>query len=124
MSSRKPRVPVVLALALLLCATAVFFASCGDTEDSEPPVEISTPSNYVPGELIVKFKSDTSQQEIDDVIEDSGGESVIETIGPEENNTFLIKLEADLSVEEAISKFISHQQVEYAEPNYRYSIQE
>lgn len=109
---------------LIIVPSSVDGCLCGQSQEEEGPVEVSPFDDYVPGQLIVKFKSDVSVEERESVIEESGGESVIQTVGPEENKTYLVKLKPDVSVEKAMEDFESHDEVEYAEPNYMQTIQE
>lgn len=116
---------IVLLTLLLLCAFCLTIISCGESgKDGEQVKPDTSSGQYVPGQLIVKFKSGIGPDERDRVIEEAGGESVIEPIGPaEETNTYLIKLNPGSTVEEAIDKFKSRKEIEYAEPNYVSHIQ-
>ena len=115
---------ILSVVVLSLCLAALMVVSCGQSQEEKGPVEVSPSENYRPGQLIVKFKSDVSAGERESVIEESGGESVIQTVGPEENKTYLVQLKPDISVEKASEDFESHDEVEYAEPNYVRNIQE
>ena len=125
MSRKKAFQLCILSVVVLsLCLAALMGVSCGQSQEDNGPIEVSPSDDYVPGQLIVKFKSDVSAEEQESVIEESGGESVIQTVGPEENKTYLVKLKPDISVEKATEDFESHDEVEYAEPNYMRTIQE
>jgi thermitase len=119
---RSFRVLLVPTLLLLLCAFALALASCGDSGGDQSAPDGS--SDYVPGQLIVKFKAEVAPDQVEGIIKESGGESVIETIGSEtETRTYLIELQPGVAVEEAVEDFESREDVEYAEPNTIYRIQ-
>ncbi|MBI4743577.1 MAG: S8 family serine peptidase [Actinobacteria bacterium] len=81
--------------------------------------ESSPIKNYYPEEIIVKFKTGVSEDRknkiktLTDVANDE------RKIGPKgEKNIHLFKLKSGASVEEAIDRFKSQDEVIYAEPNY------
>lgn len=84
--------------------------------------DVRRPAHYVPGEVLVKFKDEVSR---------SGIASLSVEVGTKEvralpMNAAVIhqyKLEGALSVDEAVLKYRSNPAVEYAEPNYLYSLQ-
>lgn len=110
-----------MGVVVVVCC-GLIVASCGQ---SEPSLDTAPAGQYREGELIVKFVSGISQEDIDRVIGECGGEGVIEPIGdPAETMTYLVKLELDTPVEEAVESFEAREEVEYAEPNYEVHILE
>lgn len=104
-------------LVVFILSAALALSSCGQ-QGIQDGGDSPRLDDYVPGELLVRFRSDIGTDEIEAVIRESGGTDIIEEIGPEENRTYLIRLSPQTSVEEAIGAFESFDEVEYAEPNY------
>jgi len=75
---------------------------------------------YAKGELLVKFKSGTSLDRINEILS-SEGASVISPLGPE--GLYHIRLKSVQDVQDAVERFNAYQEVEYAEPNYLLNIQ-
>ncbi|MBS0184295.1 MAG: S8 family serine peptidase [Nitrospira sp.] len=80
------------------------------------------PAHYVPGEVLVKFRDEASSAAI---------RSLNASVGAQETRALSktgrvihqYKVEGALSVDEAVLKYRSNPAVEYAEPNYLYSLQ-
>lgn len=74
---------------------------------------------YVEGELLVKFKEGTSQDEIEQFVSDYNLQmlDIIKGI-----NVYRFKIPADTTVEEMLEKLNQHPYVKYAEPNYIYKL--
>jgi general secretion pathway protein D len=70
---------------------------------------------YKQGEVLVKFKEDTGQTRIAEILSGEGA-SIISALKPE--GLYLIRLKEGEDVRDAVKKFIRHPEVEYAEPNY------
>jgi general secretion pathway protein D len=70
---------------------------------------------YKQGEVLVKFKADTSQARIAEILSGEGT-SIISPLEPE--GLYLIRLKEGEDVRNAVKKFIRYPEVEYAEPNY------
>ncbi|GAB4539899.1 MAG: type II secretion system secretin GspD [Thermodesulfovibrionia bacterium] len=76
--------------------------------------------HYVEGELLVKFREGTSRDKAEEIIYKMGASIISHS---EMDNTYLIKLKAKQSVEDAVREFTTITDVEYAEPNYKLKIQ-
>ena len=84
--------------------------------------DVHRPARYVPGEILVKFRGEASS---------SGIQSLNLTAGAKELSALSVnaavvhqyKLDGALSVEEAVLQYRRNPAVEYAEPNYLYSLQ-
>lgn len=80
--------------------------------------KLSMPS-YKPGEVLVTWKDGVSANKRGDVKVSVGAVDVLMTTGQKgKDNTQLLKLKPDVSVEEAIKAFRSRPEVESADPNY------
>ncbi len=99
--------------SLLVC---IFFLS--SVTEGHFPVE-SNDRAYVEGEVIVKFKD--SVLGVQTLIHQQIGAEVRRTLA--RSNIELIRLPENLSVYEAVQYYLSHPEVEYAEPNYILSVQ-
>lgn len=82
-------------------------------------------SNIVDGVVIVRFKSTTSHQQIQNLLnsDDKRGYSIIEPIFPQ-LNMYLVKVKEGVSVENAIHAFSKNPLVEYAQPNHLVSLRQ
>jgi hypothetical protein len=84
--------------------------------------DVRRSAHYVPGEVLVKFRDEASS---------SGIKSLNANIGAKELRALSVnaamvhqyKLEGAMSVDEAVLKYRNNPAVEYAEPNYLYSLQ-
>jgi serine protease len=105
------RVFLIAVLLVGLFAPAAFAADfhVGQPALSAPGVE------YVPGEIIVKFKPAVALQKVSTTLADLGSTviSTNEAIGIHE-----VAIPADKTVEEMVAAFSARPDVEYAEPNY------
>ena len=70
---------------------------------------------YKEGEMLVKFKEETSQARINEILSGEGA-SIISEASPE--GLYLVGLKQGQDVREAVKKMIRYPEVEYAEPNY------
>lgn len=77
---------------------------------------------YVPGEVIVAFKEDVSVPEAAAILEEFDGtySEEIETVADE--NLALADISLSQTVEEAVAEFEADPNVEYAQPNYIYTL--
>ena len=113
---------VLLTLSVLLASTSLFMTAC---ETSSPPVsnmaEKSTVRKmaqpFVPGEALVKFKPSVSQERVDAILKESGTELIAEIKGIGVHHVRIVGKE---SVESVVKKLSTFQEVEFAEPNFRY----
>ena len=73
------------------------------------------PRQYVPNEVLVKFKSDASPKTIERIQTELKLETIREFRSP---NLFLMKITDGTGVEAMIDRLQIYDEVEYAEPNY------
>jgi subtilisin family serine protease len=81
----------------------------------------SQPAQYVPGELIVKFRDAASAATIEAAHSAAGGRT-IKTFLPGQSRLHHLKLNPGVVVEDAVSQYQQSPAVEYAEPNYLYQV--
>jgi hypothetical protein len=113
--------------ALMMGVWAIWFStSCNarnqnsaTTHALEPTVKSST-RRFIPNELMVKFKDGVSQERIASILKDNQIDVIAEI---QRGRLYHVKILDDRSVESAITHLTSHQEIEYAEPNYRYETQ-
>ena len=74
-----------------------------------------TEEMYKQGELLVKFKEDTSEERISEIVSAEGA-SIASALKPK--GLYRIKLKAAQDVREAAKRFSQYKEIEYAEPNY------
>lgn len=79
-------------------------------------------AHYVPGEVLVKFRDEASSSRIKSMNVDMGAKE-LSVVSVNAGAIHQYKLEGALSVDEAVLKYRSNPAVEYAEPNYLYSLQ-
>ena len=110
-----------------MCASVLWFSASCDARNQNPtsistferPGKSRTP-RFVPYELLVKFKSGISRERIEFILKDSRVDVIAEI---QRGRLYHVKILGDRSVESAITKLSSYQEIEYAEPNYRYETQ-
>lgn len=71
--------------------------------------------NYVPGEIIIKFKDGTDEQAIE-IIQREFSLKTIRII--HRPNLYLMKILNGFSVEETVKRLKDFPEIEYSEPNY------
>jgi len=78
-------------------------------------------AKYAPGEILIKFKPGTAEETVQSLTTEVGLEKVkdIPEIG-----VGVYRITSGISVEEAVQKCQQNPQVEYAEPNYEYRVEE
>ncbi|HWP34948.1 MAG TPA: S8 family serine peptidase [Thermodesulfobacteriota bacterium] len=103
--------------ALLLILAVAAFA--GITAERAPAAGFgpTTPA-YVPGEVIVKFKADTTRAMRSAALREHGG-TRLATLNAS-GRLVRVKVRPGQSVEEAVAAYSADPRVEYAQPNYRY----
>ena len=76
---------------------------------------------YVPGQVIVKYKSGVSAQSKRSTMTEAGGAEVLNEFGPPKGQKAqLVELKPEVPVEQAVAEFEARGDVHYAEPNYIY----
>jgi hypothetical protein len=76
-------------------------------------------ADYVPGEIIVKFRQNTDELSVRALHADAGS---IKKKGFKKIGVHHMKLSGKLTVEEAVQFYRLHPDVEYAEPNFIFDI--
>ena len=118
---------LVTIMTCMTCVSAVCFSTSCDatnrnattTGSAEPSMKSPAP-RFVPYELLVKFKDGISQERIASILKDNGIDVIAEI---QRGRLYHVRILDDRSVESAIVHLTSYQEVEYAEPNYRYETQ-
>jgi subtilisin family serine protease len=87
-----------------------------------PPTDASGRPNYVPGQLIVRFRSGTSADDQHRLIE-SLDAKIVSVIGSEPDAAYLVALPADLDVPAGVKKFAQLEEIDYAEPEILHYIE-
>ncbi|MDE3043180.1 MAG: hypothetical protein KGJ82_21795 [Nitrospirota bacterium] len=119
-------IPALLTLSVLLSSTSLLLTAC---DTSSLPVSTSMAEKstvrkmaqpFVPGEVLVKFKPSVSQERIDAILKEGGTELIagIKGIGVQH-----VRIVGKESVESVVKKLSTFQEVEFAEPNFRYRSQ-
>jgi subtilisin family serine protease len=103
----------MLRNAAVLCLGATFLIMASVLIVAIAPADPGIPHRS--GEVIIKFKSNASDQDKNQVRAELGGYHMK---GWGRIQAELRKLDPELSVEEAISRYRNHPKVEYIEPNY------
>lgn len=114
-------------VTIVMCVSAVwFFTSCHapnrnaiSTHAFEPAATSPTP-RFVPHEVLVKFKDGISPERITSILNDNRIAIMAEI---QRGRLYHVMILDDRSVESAIAQLASYQEIEYAEPNYRYKSQ-
>jgi subtilisin family serine protease len=89
----------------------VVFASAGDI----PAQDDSGRPNYVPGQLIVRFRSGVPHHRQDEIVDELGGR-ILRTLDVR-HGEYLVVLSGGLSVPAATEQLVKLQEVDFAEPN-------
>ena len=114
-------------VTIMMCVSAIwFFTSCDarnrnttTTQTFERPMK-SPPPRFVPYEVLVKFKDGISQERIASILKDNRLDVIAEI---QRGRLYHARILDNRSVESAIAQLTSYQEIEYAEPNYRYETQ-
>ncbi len=112
---------------IMTCVSAVWlFASCDTmnrnataTHALEPSMRSPAP-RFVPREALVKFKDGVSPERIASILRNNRVDVIAEI---KRGRLYHVRILDDRSVESAITQLTSYQEIEYAEPNYRYETQ-
>ncbi len=102
-------------LLILVLLSALFSVALAEDFKIGQPCGTPSADEYVPGEIIVKFKDGGIRQSQNQALADLGT-SVISTI--EQIGVHQLRIPADRSVEEMVDLYRARPDVEYAEPNY------
>src|SRR5271170_7415694 len=89
----------------------VVYASAGDI----PPQDDSGRPNYVPGQLIVRFRGGVPHHRQDEIVDELGGR-ILRTLDVR-HGEYLVALSGGLSVPAAAEQLVKLQEVDFAEPN-------
>ena len=113
--------PVVVALSGLMLGDRLVHAEHKQASDGMTAVsrDAHHPAQYVPGEVLVKFRDEASSSGIQSLNVVAGAKE-IRVLSVNARMIHQYKLEGALSVDEAVLKYRSNPAVEYAEPNYLY----
>jgi thermitase len=112
-----------IALVVLVLAMAPSGFLVGAQDGVEDDVQCAPgscaseakPSEYVPGELLVRFRPILPKERSEQVM---ASEGAVSTRRIEPLDVDVVRLRPGLSVEEAVERFSAYPEVEYAEPNY------
>ena len=76
-------------------------------------------TEYVPKEVLIKFKPGTDKSAIDSITKEIGLKEVkkIPQLGIR-----LYRIQSEMSVQEVIQEYKDHPNIEYIEPNYQYQL--
>ena len=115
----------VLALTLVSASmlTAGPSAAGGETGQGKLPGRPATgmSEEYVPGQVIVKYKAGVSAQSKRSAMTRVGGAEVLNEFGPPDGEkSQVVELKPGVSVEQAVAELKARGDVQYAEPNYIY----
>ena len=118
---------MIRLVTIMMCVSAVwFYTSCdatnrNATERHALATAMKSPApRFVPYEMLVKFKSWFSQERIVSILKGNRTDVIAEI---QQGRLYHVRILDDRPVESAITQLISHPEVEYAEPNYRYESQ-
>lgn len=114
-------------VAIMMCVSALWFSTSCDarnpntttTQAFDSPLKTSAP-RFIPHEVLVKFKDKVSQERIASILKDNRIDVIAEI---QRGRLYHARILDDQSVESAIAQLTSYQEIEYAEPNYRYETQ-
>ncbi|MCP4410774.1 MAG: S8 family serine peptidase [Gammaproteobacteria bacterium] len=106
-----------------LVTVAVFLFPCAQSLAADPQRNLLTKDtklNYVPGEVLVKYKGNTSSS-YRAVITEGFGHQALRSLD-KKALVHHIKIKAEQDVESAVASYQSDPNVEYAQPNYLYKL--
>lgn len=111
----------------MMCVAALGFSTSCDpmnqnataTQTFDHPRKSPVP-RFIPHEVLVKFKDGVSQERIASVLKNNRMDVIAEI---QRGRLYHVRILDDQSVESAITQLTSYQEIEYAEPNYRYETQ-
>lgn len=108
------------ALLLIGCLiTAVCFSGTesvyGAQQEAEP---------YADSEILVVFEDDVSTQDAESIVKQQEGEDITVLDTPREEITGLVELPEGQSVQEAVEQYNADPDIIYAQPNYKYRLED
>lgn len=106
-------------LTIFTCLLTVWLStSCNATElgSSERSVKSPIP-RFAPKEILIKFKNGVSQERIASILKNNQIKVIAEI---QRGYLYHVRVLGNRSIESAITQLTSYQEIEYAEPNYRY----
>jgi hypothetical protein len=109
---------IVFMLSCISQATesnAIAGINAQETKNSGPKTFQQKPSDYAPGEILVKFVQGTDQQTIEAILKRLHLKIIRKMSS---SDLYLIKITDDSAVENIIKKLNQFKEVSYAEPNY------
>jgi len=115
--------------SLIIISLSLFSVSFQNTTTAKSPYKrfvkkqaFSLASqNYKPGEILIKYKSSTSQAKRNLLNKGAGVQKTLQQFRLRNKQTIdLVKVKSSVGVEEAVSELEQREEVEYAEPNYIY----
>ena len=114
-------------LTSMMCVSALWFSTSCDARNQNAtttptfePLKKSPAPRFIPYEVLVKFKDGISQERIASILKDNKVGIIAEI---QRGRLYHVRILDERSVESAITQLSSYQEVEYAEPNYRYEMQ-
>ena len=110
---------IARGVTISICLSAVWIATpCDATEPGSLEPSIKSPVlRFAPRDILVKFKHGASQERIALILKNNQIEVIAEI---QRGYLYHVRVLDTRSVESAITQLKSHQEIEYAEPNYRY----
>ena len=112
---------VYLFVLFATFASAFFLSKLPFAPESVQAKAISKRDNFVPGELLVKFKGEPAFGNLSSLHAENGA-SVTKEFS--EIGWQVIKLPDNVSTEQALAQYAKSPEVEYAQPNYIYRLAE
>lgn len=114
-------------ITIMMCVSAAWFSiSCEarnqnttTTRALESPVKSPAP-RFIPHEVLIKFKNGVSPERIASILKNNRIDVIAKI---QRGRLYHVRIGNDRSVESMITQLTSYQEIEYAEPNYRYETQ-
>lgn len=116
------QVSILLALVILLGANElyVYASEISSVEESvnEEAKILDEDLEYMPGEILVSYQDETSEEKIIQFAQEMDGELTDTVDELQGENIAVINISDEMTVEEAVKKCSENPDIEYAEPNY------
>lgn len=106
-------------VTIFTCLLTVWLStSCNATERGTLEPSAKSPIlRFAPQEVLIKFKNGVSQERIAFILKNNQMKVIAEI---QRGHLYHVRVLNNRSVESAITQLTSYQEIEYAEPNYRY----